>query len=50
MTAIDYATRIPNNVAIADDRRLRRALERGGEVVGSGSERVAHIVRSYNFV
>lgn len=28
MTTIDYSERIPNNVNLADDRRLRRALER----------------------
>ncbi len=27
MTSIDYSERIPNNVNLADDRRLRRALE-----------------------
>ena len=27
MPAIDYSERIPNNVALADDRRLQRALE-----------------------
>ena len=27
MTAIDYSERIPNNVNLAEDRRLRRALE-----------------------
>jgi benzoyl-CoA 2,3-dioxygenase component B len=27
MTSIDYSERIPNNVDLADDRRLRRALE-----------------------
>lgn len=27
MSAIDYRERIPNNVGLADDRRLRRALE-----------------------
>ena len=27
MSAIDYSVRIPNNVGLADDRRLRRALE-----------------------
>ncbi|MFQ5557090.1 MAG: benzoyl-CoA 2,3-epoxidase subunit BoxB, partial [Acidimicrobiales bacterium] len=27
MTSIDYSSRIPNNVGLADDRRLRRALE-----------------------
>ena len=28
MTAIDYSQSIPNNVNLADDRRLIRALER----------------------
>ena len=27
MTNIDYSERIPNNVDLADDRRLKRALE-----------------------
>ena len=26
-TKIDYDSKIPNNVALADDRRLQRALE-----------------------
>ena len=28
MTAIDYESRIPNNVNLSDDKRLQRALEK----------------------
>jgi len=40
--SIDYSERIPNNVDLAEDRRLQRALESWQPGSRSGGERWAH--------